>query len=413
MWNIGLQSDIKNLSHLLMDDFLEIDPDFIKYLNQYRSNQSIPELSRRELVVIYGAISGKTYKELENKFSFAQATMKQQASELWKWMRTIFVDYKVSKPNFASLYPYMVAIAKEQLGGVKPSSFLSSKSIGMIPAVTDGFYGRHEELEKFHSALRNRRFVNIHGMSGIGKRTFVAHYLHSKPFSLIDKYVVWVHQDLPSEIWGILEGLNDPEISYFCVLEHGNALRNDVDRLFSLRESLGESAQMVVISERPLKGSWLSRFPLSTLSLAASARILSEFGVNQQDDNDSTWNLVLDCLGGNPGFIRNYLEWVVSTLGITQTEFIPRPSVQQGVLEIPLFDMLNSYDAREIELLRLLASFDEPVEITDIIRSIPDCATRLSYFCRAGMVEERLKPDNTVPIKVYRLLPILKKFILS
>ncbi|MEM9218522.1 MAG: hypothetical protein AAGD25_29800 [Cyanobacteria bacterium P01_F01_bin.150] len=390
------------------NSYPNIDSDFITYLNQRRSQDGLDELNAYELVCLSGALASEkqTYDVLGDKYSLHSKTLRQQASELWRWMGTIFRDYKITKPRLAHLYPELLAIARQGLaGGDEAYSRVLSDTIGLIPSTATGFYGRDAELTKIHAALSIQRVVNVYGIRGLGKRTFVAHYLKSKSVSLEDKKIAWIHQDLLQDIWAVLDGLDKPCL---VVIEHGDVFRDDSHGLSRLKSLLGEGHQFVLISDRSLTQSWILKFPLERLSPDSAAQILAEFNI--LITKSSLWSAALESLGGIPAFIRQYSEWVVNVLGVDQEQFIARGTVQYGVIEPQLREIFQRYTSQEVEFLQFLARFEGPVDIVKILEVHPASATKLRDLCRAGLIDERTENGRK---RSYQVPKVLKKYLLS
>lgn len=397
-----------------MSSFPNIEPDLIKYLNHVRTTEGLQELDLSELIVIDAALTDEkvTYQQLSKKSSLTTSRIKQRGSALWEWMRTVFPDYKASitKTRLKSVYSELVAIAKHKLSGDNDYSRVAlNNAVGLIPATIEGFYGREDELARLHSILRSQRTVNISGMPGLGKRTLVAHYLKSKDFAQKEIGVVWVHQYLVKEIWGILDSLADDK-DILIVIEYGDNLRDDLDKL---RQYLPKNRQLIIVSLRPLIKKWIFEFHLPCLSLESSKEIIKEFGLSTES---TIWVSVINALGCNPAFIRYYLQWFFSrglnVESIDAEALISRNTVQAGVLRPQLEDLMSSYTRDELQLLRFIAEH-EVVDIIQIMKAYPSFGAKLDEFCRAGLISQRLKQDKSVTKTFYSVPAMLKKFILS
>ena len=199
---------------------------------------------------------------------------------------------------------------------------------------------------------------------------------------------------------------------HLFVFEQGESFGPDSHGPEVLRRIQRLGSQAIVISTVPLKLTFATNISLPGLAVEESMCIVKEFGLQGR-----WWMAVVESLGGNPGFIRQYLAWVKNELGERHKELIQRQTVQYGVVSPFLSNVLDSYSAEELGLLRFIAQA-EYLSLADILAEYPAHAVTVEDLVRGGLIEKRiLATQGRVPTDGhkprYRVPGVLKKYILN
>ena len=400
---------------------IKLDQKFIDYINNLRSKQGLPAMTTIQQVIASGALHGQKYPELSKAYDQSLATLKQRGPTFFKWLSQSIPGLpKVTKSNFRLIYPEILALAEEHFSGNAPLDVS-----GLVPSATGGFYGRIEEIEKLGMLLQySGAIVVLSGINGIGRRTLVSQYLEQAQTQLIGTQIMWIHpshrdRDVMQQVCALLklteQGVSDALIEgkYLFVLEDGDAFKDNPQNIDFLRLIQSSDSKAILISSSPLRLPFATDFPISGLPVEDAMLIAKEFEMA-----GNWWKQVMESLGGNPGFIRQYLHLVRDSLGAHHKDLILRSTVQYGVVAPFLSDLLKSFSPEELELLQFIAKSKKALLLADILRKYPAEALTVKELFHRGLVEERVfvQPGRTPkagPTPVYSVPGVLKKYILS
>ena len=400
---------------------IKLDSKVIDYINHLRVNQGFQELSYIQQVILSGALHGQKYPELADAYNQPVSTLKQRGPVLFSWLSQAIPGLsKGNKSNFRFAYPEILALAEAHFSAEAPLQVS-----GLAPSASGGFYGRIQEIEKLGKLLQySGAIVILSGMNGSGRRTLVSQFLKQAQKQLIGTQIVWVHpshrdRDVMQQACALLklaeQSFSDALIEgkYLFVLEDGDAFKDNPKNLDFLRSIQYSDSKAIVISSSPLSLSFATDFPVSGLPVEDAMLIAKEFELE-----GNWWKQVMESLGGNPGFIRQYLHLVKDSLGEHHKDLILRSTVQYGVVAPFLDGLLDSFSPEELELLQFIAQSDKALSFADILRQYPAEALKVKELFHRGLLEERICAQKGRSPKggwkpVYMVPGVLKKYILS
>ncbi|MEM9218523.1 MAG: hypothetical protein AAGD25_29805 [Cyanobacteria bacterium P01_F01_bin.150] len=402
---------------------LALDAEFIRYINYLRGKDGLAELKQSEKVVLSGARECKKYQDLSDEYDVPLPTLRQQGSVLFKWLSTALPGIQVKKANFHEFYDTILQQAQEHFSSTVQ---VSSQVSGLVPSISEecGFYGRSEELEKLEHLLHySGAIVILFGMHGVGRRTLISRFLAQSESMFHATQIIWVH---PSYSGSMIEQMYTAlgiEIEqdfvealtakkHLFIFEEGELFRLESQGPDVLRLIQRLGSQAIIISTVPLKLAFATDMSLPGLSVEEAMCIVKEFGLK-----GLWWKSVVESLGGNPGFIRQYLAWIQNELGVRHKELIQRQTVQYGVVSPYLNNLLDSYSDEELALLSFIAQA-EYRSLADILVEYPAHALTVKNLVQCGLVEKRLlATKGRVPTDgrkpMYMVPGVLKKYILT
>ena len=368
---------------------INLDQEVIDYINYLRTEHGLKPLQLNELVLLSGAREGKKYEKLKEEYDLPLPTLRQRGSALFKWLSSATPGPKFKKTDFKLAYPQLLALAKEHF-----ALQTSLKASGAVPSGSKEFYGRHKEIERLRELLEEEgAIIVLSGMDGIGRRSLVSHYLQKEQDALAKTEIIWVHSSRKSVIQRSYTLLDVDEKGFARLLQEGKYLF-----VFEKGESLGDSQgiefleqiqysnnQAIVISTIPLNLSFSTAFLLSGLALEDAMMIVREYGFE-----GDWWREVVESLGRNPGLLRQYLNWVKTSLGEDQKELILRDTVQFGFISRFFGSLLNSFSEDELALLTFIIQLDNPPFLADILQQYPAQAWMVEDLCCRGIIEKHV-----------------------
>ena len=394
---------------------INLDKEVIDYVNYLRVQHGLKELKLNEQALLSGALEGKKYEVLAEEHNIPIATLRQKGSALFKWLSSVIPGIRFKKTDFKLAYPKLLELAKAHFAAQAPSEVS-----GLEPPVSGGFYGRNEEIEQLEKLLQYvGSIVVLSGMNGIGRRSLVSHCLQTANQQLLGTQIVWVHpshKGIVQQSYTLLD-VDEQGFTrllqkgkYVFIFENGESLEKDSQGIDFLRTIQHLDSQAIVISTIPLDIPFATEFSLPGLAVDDAMLIVKEF-----DFKGSWWRKVVESLGGNPGFIRQYLSWVKSSLGEDQKELILRETVQFSFISRFLGNLLESFSEKELAFLKFIAQSEKALSMADILHVDPTHVWLVEDLLRRGLIEKRIISTQQAPKRgrnpVYSVPSVLKKYI--